>query len=100
MNDYLLALLTSAVGTLAAALVATTFEVLPDRVDLLGFVLQSAGLSSIVGLALGTLRERQERRQRRAGHKFADRYAALGTLIGTLLGLVGFLLLLLIQGIS
>ena len=72
-----------------AALVAVTLELLPDRIDLIGFVLQLAGMGSLLGLGLGVLLGEDD-----------ALYARYGTLIGAYTGLWLFLILLIAQAIA
>lgn len=85
----------TALLTLATSVVATTFELLPDRVDLFSFVLQSAGLFAILGTVAG-LAERRARRPDRRGLP-PKPYAEYGTTVGAAGGLLLFSILLLIQ---
>lgn len=85
-------------ATLATSVVATTFELLPERVDLVSFVLQSAGLFALLGTA-GAVGERRSRRADRRGLP-PKPYAEYATIIGAAGGLLVFLALLLIQEVS
>jgi len=95
MNPILAA---TAIVTLAKSVVATTFELLPERVDLVGFVLQSAGLFAILGTA-SAMGERRSRRGDRRGLP-PKPYAEYATIAGAGIGLLVFLVLLLIQEVS
>jgi hypothetical protein len=66
---------------------AVTLELLPERIDLVGFVLQLSGLGSLVALMLGTAFGKEE-----------GAYAKHGTLLGAYAGLVIFTALAVAQG--
>ena len=66
----------------AGLLVAVALELVPQRIDLVGFVLQSAGLGSLAALALAVVVGGDE-----------DRFARWGTLLGSYAGLLLFLAL-------
>jgi hypothetical protein len=68
---------------------AVILELLPDRVDLIGFVLQFAGLGSLVALTFAVL----------LGADDAV-YAKYGTLVGAYAGLALFLVLLTVQEVG
>lgn len=55
MTSYL-AIITSALVDVSGTVVAVSFDVLPERVDLVGFVLQGAGLGALVATALAVVR--------------------------------------------
>jgi len=93
-----LAAIASAAGAVLAALVATTFKLLPDEVTPVSFVLQIAGVAAIVGTVIGIL-ERRSRPPDRKGAPLRP-YAEYGTVMGLLAGLVLFLLLYVIQELS
>lgn len=88
----------ASVVSAAGVVVATTFELLPERVDLIGFVRQSAGFFAILGTAWAATDQRGRRPSRR-GRPMRP-YAEYGTIFGALGGLLGFLLLLLVQEVS
>jgi hypothetical protein len=75
-------------AALVAAAVATTLELLPERIDLPGFVLQSAGLVSLLALAAAV-----------GLGEDVDRWATAGTVIGAGTGLGLFSILLFAQEI-
>jgi len=93
-----LAAIASAVVGVAAALVATTFELLPDKVTPASFVLQTAGLVAILATALALLEQRRRPPDRRAAP--LRPYAEYGTIAGAVLGAAIFLLLFIIQEVS
>jgi sugar phosphate permease len=62
LNFYLTV---SAVVGLLGTVVAFSFELLPERVDLVGFVLQGAGTGALVATTLAVIR--QPERSKRAG---------------------------------
>jgi len=70
------------------AVLAVTLELLPERIDLIGFVLQLAGLGSLSALALAVARGEDD-----------ALYAKYGTLAGAYIGLALFLLLLTAQAV-
>jgi len=88
----------SALVTFATTVVATTFELLPDKVDLASFVLQGAGLFAILGTVLGVIEQRTRRADRR-GQPLRP-YAEYGTIVGLVVGLLAFFVLVLIQEVS
>lgn len=74
------------------------FEMLPERVDLIGFVRQSTGLFAILGTAWAVTEERGRRRSKRG--RSQRPYAEYGTIVGAVAGLLGFFLLLGMQEVS
>jgi hypothetical protein len=72
-----------------AEVVATTFELLPERIDVLGFVLSLSGIGALGGALTGVLR--------RVGRERRAQYTEMGALYagGGACGL--FLLLYLLQ---
>jgi hypothetical protein len=62
--------------------VAVTLELVPERIDLVGFVLQSAGFGSLLALGLAVALGVEE-----------GPYSQYGTLAGAYVGLVVFLML-------
>ena len=68
---------------------AITLELLPERIDLLGFLLQLSGLGSLLALALSVALGGDD-----------GQYAKYGTLVGAYIGLAVFLGLVVVQGIS
>jgi hypothetical protein len=71
------------------AALAVTLELVPQRIDLVGFVLQLAGLGSLVALALAVLLGEDD-----------ALYAKYGTLVGAYTGLALFLVLLSVQEVG
>ncbi len=65
---------------------ATTAELLPERIDLVGFVLQIAGLFSLLGLVVAIGLGKNE-----------AQYAKNGTVLGAGIGLFIFLLVLTLE---
>ena len=51
-----LTLIAAALAGLSGGVVAVGFDLLPERVDLFGFVLQGAGLGALLATALGVIR--------------------------------------------
>lgn len=68
---------------LAGATLAVTLELLPERIDLIGFVLQMSGLGSLTALSLSVAFGADE-----------AAFAKYGTLLGAYTGLGLFLMLL------
>jgi hypothetical protein len=78
-----------AAGALLAVGLAVTLELLPERIDLVGFVLQLSGLGSLVALALAvTLGEDDAL------------YAKYGTLVGAYGGLLLFVILAAVERVD
>jgi hypothetical protein len=85
----------SASATLAALVgssVVVTFQLLPERIDLFGFVLQGAGLGALGATAFAVIRG--------AGRSRRARWVELGNAGGAALALVIFVGIALIQGVS
>jgi hypothetical protein len=78
-----------AAGIAAGATLAVTLELVPERIDLVGFVLQLSGLGSLVALALAVV----------LGEDKAL-YVKYGTLVGAYTGLALFLVLLSVQEVG
>jgi hypothetical protein len=89
LNFYLTV---SAVVGLFGTVVAVSFELLPQRVDLVGFVLQGAGTGALVATTLAVIREPQ--RSERA------RWVELGNACGAAGAAIVFAVLALIQQVS
>lgn len=70
---------------------ATTFELLPERIDLLGFVLSSAGVGALVGSLLGHMQ--------RANQEARATYTEKSALALAGLALIAFLFVALIQAL-
>lgn len=68
---------------------AVTLELLPERIDLVGFVLQFAGLGGLMSLAIAV-----------AFGKDDALYAKYGTLLGAYIGLAIFLVLFSARGLK
>jgi hypothetical protein len=68
---------------------AVTLELLPERIDLIGFVLQFSGLGSLLALALAVALGADD-----------ALYAKYGTLVGAYTGLLLFLFLGVVQEVS
>lgn len=66
---------------------ATTFELLPDRVDPLQFALTLAGAGALVGTGYGSFRRAGA--ARRAA--YSERASLLGAGLGLVIALVGYL---------
>jgi len=77
------------------SLFATTLELLPERIDIVSFVLQMAGLLGLVGTAVA-VRARRRLRPRPDDRPLAERY----TLLGAIAGIVLFLGALLLQEVD
>jgi hypothetical protein len=75
--------------TLIAARLGLTVEFLPERVDLVGLVLQLSGLGGLSALALAVLLGRDD-----------ASYAKYGTLVGAYCGLILFVIVAGVQGLS
>lgn len=88
----------SVASAAAGVVVATTFELLPERVDLIGFVLQSAGFFALLGTAWAVTEQRGRRPSKR--ERPMRPYAEYGAIFGAVGGLLGFLPLLLVQEVS
>jgi hypothetical protein len=73
-------------------LLATTFELLPARVDFVSFVLQGAGFAGLFGTAVA-LRARRRKARAIDVRPLVERY----TLLGAAGGGLAFLILLLAQ---
>lgn len=71
---------------------ATTFEILPQRIDLVGLVLSSAGLGALLGSGYGRLRETS--REKRAA------LAEVSSLLFAAISAIMFFLLASIQAIT
>ena len=84
MNPLVIA---SALAAAVGVVIATTFELLPERVDPLQFSLTLAGAGSLFGIGLAAAR--------RAGVSRRARYSELGSLYGAgaglLIALIGYL---------
>jgi hypothetical protein len=71
------------------ATVAVTFELLPQRVDLIGFVLQGAGLGGLLAAAFAAVR--------RTSASERGRWIEKGNVFGAALFLGGFILIALTE---
>lgn len=69
--------------------IAVTLGLLPERIDLVGFVLQLSGLGSLLALALALLLGEDD-----------ALFAKFGTLVGAYTGLALFLVLLSVQEVA
>lgn len=74
-------------ATTVAAVFATTFELLPERLDLPAAILQGAGLLAIFGTALSLIAER--RAPGRARPPYTEYFTLAGAAIGLAVFLVG-----------
>jgi hypothetical protein len=77
---------------LLGTVVAVSFELMPERVDLVGFVLQGAGTGAIVATTLAVIRKPQKSER--------ARWVELGNAYGAAGAAILFLLLALIQQVS
>jgi hypothetical protein len=91
MTSYL-AIITSALVAVSGTVVAVSFDLLPERVDLVGFVLQGAGLGALVATALAVVRNAQKSER--------ARWVEVGNAYGAAGALGVFLLVALIQEVS
>lgn len=71
---------------------ATTFELLPQRVDLLGFVLSSAGIGALLGSLYGHWQGASRDQRAIQTERFALASAGVGLALFLLVGLIQALL--------
>ncbi|MDQ3647388.1 MAG: hypothetical protein M3433_02160 [Actinomycetota bacterium] len=83
MNPLLI--VPTAVAALGLVL-ATTFELLPERVDPLQFSLTFAGAGALVGTGYGTIRKAGATRRA----SYSERASLLGAALGLVIAVVGY----------
>jgi len=96
MTTYL-ALISAAPVGLSSTVVAVSFDLLPERVDLVGFVLQGAGLGALAATALAATALAAIRNAKKSERA---RWIELGNAYGAAAALGFFLLVALIQEVS